>query len=101
MSSNEQEILHDALKHVESYGQEHELTSSRCGAYGPHVKIVCKPAQAPSCDLVVRVRVGSQDPKYGGWREVARFNDMSDDLAYTHAAERARAERRKLMENEQ
>lgn len=99
MNSNEQEVFHDAIKHIESYGREHELTSSRCGAYGPNVKIVCKPAKAPSCDLVVRVR--SSDPRTGGWREVARFNDMSDDHAYTNAAARARAERRKLMENEQ
>lgn len=67
------------------------------GPYGPYVWIVCKPAAAPSCDLVVRVRDVTQ-PK--GYREVARFNDMSDDYAHTHAHDRALAERRKILEGE-
>lgn len=65
--------------------------------YGPSVRVVCRPAAAPSCDLCVEVR-DKQAP--GGWKEVARFNDMRDDFAFTNAAERARHERRKLLEGE-
>ena len=67
-------------------------------SYGPNVKIVCKLAAPPSCDLVVRVR-DVQSPT--GWRDVATFNDMSDGLAYHNADSRARMERMRLMEGEQ
>lgn len=72
-------------------------------AYGPLVKIVCKPAAAPSCDLVVMVK--TYTGKHEGvpvfkWKEVARFNDMSDDFAHTNAHARAQAERRKILEGE-
>ena len=67
------------------------------GNYGPHVKVVCKPASPPSCDLVVRVRDITQP---SGWRDVQRFNDMSDDWAYTNAADCARAQRAKILEGE-
>ena len=62
--------------------------------YGPLVKVVCKPASAPSCDLVVRVK------RPGGWEDVARFNDMSDDYAHTNAHNRALYERSKILEGE-
>lgn len=62
--------------------------------YGPRVRVVCKPAAAPSCDLVVQVL------RNGEWTEAARFNDMSDDYAHTNAHNRARQERVKLLENE-
>ena len=65
--------------------------------YGPHVKIVCVPASAPSCDLQVRVRDVTQP---SGWRTVAAFNDMSNDYAYSAARERAQSERRRIMEGE-
>ncbi len=66
--------------------------------YGPHVKIVCKPAAAPSCDLVVMVWEDS--PTFLGWCEVARFNDMLDDFAHVNADARAKRERQKLLEGE-
>ena len=53
--------------------------------YGPLARVVCKPAAAPSCDLVVQVR----DDEDSGWVEIARYNDMSDDHAYIHAHNRA------------
>lgn len=71
--------------------QEYEV---RPKTYGPHVKVVCKPATAPSCDIVVLVR------RPPGWEEVARFNDMSDDYALTNAHNRALYERRKILEGE-
>lgn len=70
-------------------------------AYGPHVKVVCKPASAPSCDLVVMVRRKDQSKFFGwSWVEVARFNDMSDDYAHTNAHNRALHERSKIVEGE-
>jgi hypothetical protein len=64
--------------------------------YGPNVRVVCKPAAPPSSDLVVQVR-----DKRTGWREIGRFNDMSDDFAHAHAQERALSARRSLLEGEQ
>lgn len=80
----------------------HEITNPFRKTYGPHVKIVCKPAAPPSCDLVVMVRNYKCErcvPAYG-WTEVARFNDMSDDLAHTNAHARAIHERAKILEGE-
>lgn len=74
------------------------------GAFGPHVRIVCKPAYPPSCDLVVQVRDETvrptERPGDTGWAELGRYNDMSDDYAYTRATERALAARRALLEGE-
>ena len=78
--------------------EENEL---RPKAYGPHVKVVCKPATPPSCDLVVMVRRKDSHAFFGWtWVEVARFNDMSDDYAHSNAHDCALAERRKLLEGE-
>lgn len=49
--------------------------------YGKNVRVVCKPAAEPSCDLVVQYRKGTQEE----WQEYSRHNDMSDDYAYTRA----------------
>lgn len=72
--------------------------------YGPWVRIRCAPASPPSCDLVVEVREHQLCTPTGPgghvWREVKRFNDMSDEHAFTNADDLARAERRKLLENE-
>lgn len=65
--------------------------------YGPSVKVVCKPSIAPSCDLVVMVKDLATP---GNWREVRRFNDMSDDFAYINAHNTAVAVRAKLKEGE-
>lgn len=71
---------------------DHDIEVS--GPYGPYVKITCKPAAPPSCDLVVQVY------RDGAWHDVARFNDMADDFAYTNAGARARLERAKIAEGE-
>lgn len=65
--------------------------------YGPHVQVVCVPADAPSSDLQVRVRDVTQPT---GWRTAATFNDMSNDYAHSEARECAQNERRKLIEGE-
>lgn len=76
---------------------DQEMNISKQGAYGPNVKVVCKPGPAPSCDLVVRVR----DPKEAtGWRDVASFNDMSDGYAHHNAHRAAQAARVRLLEGE-
>lgn len=92
--SQDQEIRHDMLTVLSNAGHEYETPRSRMQTYGPHVKITCKPAAPPSCDLVVSVW------NYGKWEEVARFNDMSDDNAFTNAHNRAIAERAKILEQE-
>lgn len=63
--------------------------------YGPHVRIMCRPAAAPSCDLCVEYH--DEDK---GWVELARYNDMSDDYAHTNANNRAIAARRSILEGE-
>lgn len=90
------------MKLVTMDGQGREVSNPFGQAYGPHVKIVCKPAAAPSCDLVVVVRELRENSlgTHHEWTEVARFNDMSDDFAHTNAHGRALAERRKLLEGE-
>jgi hypothetical protein len=55
--------------------------------YGPHVRVMCRPAAAPSCDLCVEVR-DTEHPQ--GWRELKRFNDMSDDFAQSNDGRGAR-----------
>lgn len=65
--------------------------------YGPHVKVWCVSAAAPSCDLQVRVRDVTQPT---GWRVAASFNDMASDTAYSDCHDRALAERRKILEGE-
>lgn len=75
--------------------REYEL---RKGFYGPSVRVLCKPASAPSCDLCVQVK-DPADPT--GWRTVEKFNDMSNDYAHTNAHDTARRVRQKLVEGEQ
>jgi hypothetical protein len=76
-------------------GRGVEMTTVEiAGPYGPHVKVVCKPAAPPSCDLVVMVWLD------GKWREAGRFNDMSNDTAYTDADHCAKHQRQRILEGE-
>ena len=56
----------------------------RPGAYGPKVRVMCRPAAAPSCDLVVQVADGLT------WKDVRKFNDFSDSCAHLNADRLAR-----------
>lgn len=60
---------------------------------GPRVRIRITPAASPSRDLIVEVFIGQ-------WTEQARFNDMSDNMAYSNADDMAHTLRRKLIEGE-
>lgn len=66
------------------------------GPYGPHVKIVCRPAPGAACDLCVDVR----DVKAPtGWRTIWSIND-SEPNALLEATLKAKQTRAKLMEGE-
>lgn len=65
--------------------------------YGPNVRVVCRPGPPPSSDLCVEVRDAMSNT---GWREIKRFNDMSNDFAHTEAQSCAVEARRKLLEGE-
>jgi hypothetical protein len=51
----------------------------------PNVRVMCRPAAPPSCDLCLEERVAGQ------WVERWRTNDMSNDNAHTDMAARAHA----------
>lgn len=74
---------------------DHELSPNR---YGPNVRVMCRPASAPSCDLCVEVR-DLRSPS--GWRTIAKYNDMSDDYAHTKAHSRAIRARADLIDGVQ
>lgn len=65
--------------------------------YGPNVRVICRPAGDRSSNLCVEVRDPAQPQ---GWREVQRFNDMSDDYALTNARQCAIRVRATLKEGE-
>ena len=68
---------------------------ARSKPYGPNVRVMCRPASAPSCDLCVEVR-DLRSPS--GWRTIAKYNDMSDDYAHTNAHSRAIRARADLID---
>lgn len=94
MTLQDKNMKHELLTILGEAGKEYEYRASRLQMYGPHIKVVCKPAAPPSCDIVVRVW------NYGKWVDVAKFNDMSDDFALTNAHKRALEERQKILEQE-
>ena len=71
------------------------MTTGTVWPYGPNVRIICRAGPPPSCELCVEVR----DPQsFNGWREIKRFNDMSNDFAHSEATACALAARRDLTD---
>lgn len=66
------------------------------GPYGPHVKIVCRPAPGACCDLCVDVR---DNKSATGWRTIWSINDIEEDALHK-ATTKARETRMKLLEGE-
>jgi len=50
-------------------------------------RVISRPAAEPSSDYVLQELVGSE------WKDVQTWNNMSDDLAHTHAAQALHAPR--------
>ena len=66
------------------------------GPYGPHLKVVCRPAPGASCDICIDVRDNTQPE---GWREVWSINDSLPN-ALLQATVQARKYRQALLEGE-